>query len=167
MPIHFHDVDVTAETDGVSSALIVPCNMCPAVTVAVREKKPFMQLFKSVLKSAPFEQYIKNLQLQLSEKGVESTVFRSSLYHQWFLCMWTQAKRSKLRKQARDYDAVVVLGCESATETVREAVEPSGCKVIEGMQIEGIMNAQLAFHLPCNISFDECRIVPISGRNGN
>ena len=43
MPIHFNDLDVVSEVAGLNSVLIVPCNMCPAVTVAVREKKPFMQ----------------------------------------------------------------------------------------------------------------------------
>jgi hypothetical protein len=38
MPIHLDDLDVVSEVAGLSSALIVPCNMCPAVTVAVREK---------------------------------------------------------------------------------------------------------------------------------
>lgn len=41
MPIHFEDLDVVSEAAGVSSALIVACNMCPAVTVAVREGKSF------------------------------------------------------------------------------------------------------------------------------
>ena len=34
MPIHFNDLDVVSEVSGLSSALIVPCYMCPAVTVA-------------------------------------------------------------------------------------------------------------------------------------
>ena len=58
---------------------------------------------------------------------------------------------------------MVVLGCDSATETVREAVEASGCKVIEGMKVSGIMNARLGFHLPGNVTFESCRIVPIAG----
>jgi len=54
------------------------------------------------------------------------------------------------------------LGCASATETVRDSVGSTGCKVIEGMEVSGIMNATLRFQLPCNISFEDCRIVPIS-----
>jgi hypothetical protein len=37
-------MDVVSEAAGVNSALIVPGNMCPAVTVTLRENKPFMQL---------------------------------------------------------------------------------------------------------------------------
>jgi hypothetical protein len=167
MPIHFTELSVASDVAGLKSALIVPCNLCPAVTVAVREKKPFMQFFKSFFRSAPFEAYINALQSQLAELGVSTTVFRSRLYHQWFLCMWTAARRDKLRKHARPYDAVVVLGCDSATETVRDAVESCDCRIIEGMEVAGIMNAQLSFQLPCNLTFEDCRIVPISGKNRN
>jgi hypothetical protein len=38
MPIHFSDLDVVSEAEGISSALKVPCNMCPAVTVAERKR---------------------------------------------------------------------------------------------------------------------------------
>jgi hypothetical protein len=165
MPIHFEDLDVAEELDGVSSALIVPCNLCPAATVAVREQRPFMQLFRGIFTSAPFEDYIDALRSRLAEKGVKSEVFRSRLYHQWFLCMWTAARRKKLQKSARQHDAVVVLGCDSATETVRDAVRATDCKVIEGMRVTGIMNAQLRFQLPANVSFEDCRIVPIARRS--
>ena len=162
MPIHFNDLDVVSEVAGLSSALIVPCNMCPAVTVAEREKKPFIELFKSFLKSAPFEQYLRTMQSLLRENGVNTEVFKSYIPHQWFMCMWTPGKRRKLQKCAKKYDAVIVLGCESATETVHDAVKSSDCKVIEGMETAGIMNAQLRFHLPGNVSFESCKIVPIS-----
>lgn len=162
MPIHLHDLDVVSQAAGVNSALIVPCNLCPAVTVAVNQKQPFMRLFRSVLKSAPFEQYIKDLQSRLSDSGVTTKVFKSNIYHQWFLCMWTDRRRRKLQKQAEQYDAVIVLGCDTANETVRDAVEPTGARVIEGMQVAGLMNAKLSFQLPANISFKDCRIIPIS-----
>ena len=164
MPIHFKDLDVVSETAGLRSALIVPCNMCPAVTVSNREKKPFMQLLRSLLKSLPFEQYLKKLQSRLREQGIKTEIFRSNLYHQWFMCMWTSAQRRKLQKAAGKYEAVIVLGCESATETVRDSVKSPGCKVIEGMKVSGIMNATLRLNLPFNISFEDCRIVPISGQ---
>jgi hypothetical protein len=165
MPIHFNDRDVVSEAAGLRSALIVPCYMCPAVTVSVREKKPFIELFKSFLKSVPYDQYITTLRSRLEEKGVKTKVFKSAPSHEWFMCMWTSGKRNKLQKCAEKYDAVIVLGCDSAIETVREAVQSTGCKVIAGMEVAGIMNAQIRFHLPGNVSFDNCRIVPISQQN--
>lgn len=161
MPIHFEDLDVVSELAGASSALIVPCNVCPAVTVAVRERRPFMQLFRSLLKSPPFEEYLAALQSRLADEGVESRVFRNRFYHQWFLCMWTAGQRRKLRKSAARHDAVVVLGCESATRTVRDAIGSADCRVIEGMSVMGITNAQLRFRPPGNVSFGSCTVVPI------
>ena len=164
MPIHFKDLDVISQVTGLRSVLIVPCNMCPAATVSIREKKPFMQLFRSLLKSLPFEQYLRELQSRLREQGVNTEIFRSNIYHQWFMCMWTSAQRKKLQKAAEKYEAVIVLGCESATGTVKDSVKSTKCKVIEGMKVTGIMNATLRLHFPCNISFEDCRIVPISGQ---
>ena len=162
MPIHFNDLDVVSEVSGLSSALIVPCYMCPAVTVAVREEKPFLQLFRNFMKSAPFEQYMTTLQSRLKERGVKTKVFKSIPSHEWFMCMWTSGKRKKLQKCAEKYDAVIVLGCDSAAETLRNAVKTTDCKVIEGMEVAGIMNAQIKFNWPGNVSFENCRTVPIS-----
>jgi len=162
MPIHFNDLDVVSEVAGLSSALIVPCYMCPAVTVAAREKKPFIRFFRNFMKSPPFEQYMTTLQSRLKEHGVKTTIFKSIPSHEWFMCMWTSGKRKKLQKCAEQYDAVIVLGCDSATETVRNAVKSTDCKVVEGMKVAGIMNAQIRFHLPGNVSFENCRTVPIS-----
>jgi len=162
MPIHFNDRDVFSEIKGLKSVLIVPCYMCPAVTVAVREKKPFIEFFRHFMKSAPFEQYLKALQARLEEHGIKSKVFKSLIYHQWFMCMWTSRRRKKLQKLAKQYDAILVLGCESATETVRDEIKSIDCKLIEGMEVAGIMNAQLAFQLPGNVSFANCKIVPMS-----
>ena len=164
MPIHLNDLDVVSEVAGLSSALIVPCNMCPAVTVAVRERKPFMQLFRSFLKSAPFEQHIRALRSRLREKGVNTKVFKSNLPHQWFLCMWTSGRRKKLQKYAKQHEAVIVLGCDTATETICDSIKSTDCKVIEGMEVSGFMNAKLKLHLPFNVSFEDCKIIPISQR---
>jgi hypothetical protein len=164
MPIEFNDLDVVSEVAGFSSALIVPCNMCPAVSVAIREDKPFMNFFRSFVKSTPFKQYIRALQSRLSEKGVKTKVFKSNLYHQWFLCMWPSGQRKKLRKYAKQYEAVIVLGCGSATETVRDSIKSIDCKVIEGMEVAGFANAKLKFHLPGNVSFEDCKTIPISHR---
>lgn len=161
MPIHFHDIDITPEISGLESALIVPCIMCPAVTIAIREQKPLMKFLRNPFKSAPFEKYLESLQSRLLEQGVKNDVFKSRLYPHWFLCMWSAGRRRKLAKQARDYDAVIVLGCDSATATIRDAVQPSGCKVIEAMEVGGLTNAELKFSFPDKVSFEGVKIVPM------
>ena len=162
MPLHFHDLDVVSQAKELHSALIVPCNVCPATTIASREKRPFLRLFNSFLKSTPFEEYLAALQDQLAKHGVRTKVFRNNLPYQWFLCMWPAARKKKLSRYAQHYEAVIVLGCESATETVRDSIQSKSCRVIEGMRTTGIMNTKLCFSLPANISFQESRIIPFS-----
>jgi hypothetical protein len=164
MPIHFEDLDVASDVAGLRSALIVPCNLCPAVTVATRENRPFMRFSRSPLKSPPFEDYLARLQSKLSERGVRTEVFRSNLYHQWFMCMWTSRRRKKLANAAKHHDAVIVLGCDSATETVRGAVPPD-VEVLEGMKVAGIMNGRMSLRRSGSLFFDDCRVVPISPKN--
>jgi hypothetical protein len=161
MPMHFEDRDVVSDAEGLRSALIVPCNLCPAVTVATRENRPFMRFLRNPVKSLPFDEYLEAMKADLAEKGVESRVFRSNIHHQWFMCMWTERRRQKLAREAKDYDAVIVLGCDSATETVREVVPPD-VKVIEGMSVTGIMNGRMSFRFPDKLVFDDCRVVPMS-----
>ena len=70
--------------------------------------------------------------------------------------------KKKVQEYTEQYDAAIVLGCDSAVETVRDAVKSNNCKVIEGMKIGGIANATLKFRFPGTISFAESKIVSIS-----
>lgn len=160
MPIHLDDVDIVSEVDGLSSSLIVACNMCAGASLAMKEKKPFLQPFRSLLKSPPLERRIKRLRSQLSEKGLRTEWFRGGIIQQFFLCLWTSRQRSKLQDYAKQYEAVIVLGCDSAFRTIRDAVRGTDCKVIEGTKVAGIMNTKSKFHFPCDISFEENKIVP-------
>ena len=161
MPIHFEDLDVMPEVSGLKSVLIVPCIMCPATTLAIRDKKPVMQIFRSLVTSAPLEQYIKDLQARLIEKGLKAKVFKSYLYQQWFLCMWSSSRRKKLQKCAKQYEAVIVLGCDSALETVRDSLKSTDCKIVEGMRSAGLTNARLRFKFPGNVCFESVKILPM------
>ena len=162
MPLHFQDLDVVSQVKEFRSALIVPCNVCPATTIASREKRPFLRFFNSFLKSAPFEEYLAALQERLSKHGVRTKVFKNNLPYQWFLCMWPAARKKKLSRYAQRYGAIIVLGCKSATETVRDATQGKNCRVIEGMRATGIMNTKLCFSLPADISFQDSKIIPFS-----
>jgi hypothetical protein len=46
MPFHLKDRDISSDIAGVHSALIVPCRFCPAASLAVRQKKPYIALFR-------------------------------------------------------------------------------------------------------------------------
>ena len=161
MPIHLNELDVIPEAEGLDSTLIVACNMCAGASLAMRDEEPFLQLFGSLLRSPPLKRHIRRLRSKLRERGVKSRVFRGGVIQQFFLCLWTARQRHKLEKCAKRYDGVIVLGCDSAIETVQDSVKGADCHVIKGMQVAGIMNTKPKFHLPGNLSFECSRIIPI------
>jgi hypothetical protein len=76
--------------------------------------------------------------------------------------MWTTGCRKKLKRQLDKYDSVIVLGCESANETVRDLIQGDASKIIQGMEVTGFMNAKMKFQWPGNISFEDCKVIPFS-----
>ena len=167
MPIHLDDLDIISEVEGLESALIVACNMCAGASLAMRENKPFLQLFKSFLVSPPLDRHIRGLQAQLKEKGVETKWFKGGIVQQFFLCLWTKRQRRKLHECAKKYEAAIVFGCESAFKTARDSLKETDCKIIEGTEVGGIMNTKTKFHFPCDISFEDSKTVSICKRKEN
>jgi hypothetical protein len=153
MPFHLKDREISSDLAGVRSALIVPCRFCPAVSLAVRERKPYVELFRTFLRTPSYESYIQALRSRLEGEGITTGVFDSRLPHQFVVCMWTSGRRNDLARQAAGYDAVIVLGCDAAVETARSCL-PASCRVVPGMEVEGIMSVIPTVQFPFNISLE-------------
>ena len=154
MPLYLNDVDVMDDIEGASSVLIVPCRMCPATSLSLRNNKAF-------LRSPALDEHIKKLKSGLEERGINTGVYLS---RQFLTCAWTSGERVKLLRRAKEYDAAIVLGCDSATESVRDALKSTDCKVIQGMEIAGIVNVKVRFHFPGTLSLEDSKIISTSHR---
>ncbi len=166
MPFHFKVSNDISEFAQFKSVLIVPCRFCPAASLSVLNNEPYIEFFRKFLKTDAYEQYIKTLQSQLEESGIRTRIFESKLIHQFVLCMWTSKRRKKLRDFANKYEALIVLGCEAAVQTVRNSVESDSIKIFQGLETEGIMSIQPRFHLPCNISLELESVTPLLLQEG-
>ena len=164
MPLYLTDTDVLPELAGARSVLIVPCRMCPATSLSLRHNKPFFELFKTFLRSPALEQHIKTLQARIEEQGIKTSVY---LPRQFLACTWTPAERKRLLTRATQYDTVIVLGCDSATESVRNALQSTDCKVIQAMEVGGIVNVKIRFHFPGTVSLEDSKIIPVSPRKSD
>jgi len=154
MPFYLKDRDISADLTGIRSALIVPCRFCPAVTLAVRERKPYLQPFRRLLRTASYESYVRGLRVRLASQGIRTEVFDSKLPHQFVVCMWTAGRRQELARQAAGYDAVIVLGCDAAVEAIRSSLRSVDCRIIAGMEVEGIMNVIPSVRFPFTVSLE-------------
>ena len=154
MPFYLKDRDISSDIAAVHSVLIVPCRFCPAASLAVRERKPYIELFRKLLRTPSYESYIQVLKARLESEGIRTGVFDSKLPHQFVVCMWTSGRRKDLARHAVGHDALIVLGCEAAVETARSCLQSNDCRVIPGMEVEGIMNVIPTLQFPFNISLE-------------
>jgi hypothetical protein len=161
MPFHFKINEDISEFEQFKSVLIVPSRFCPAASSAVRNNEPYIKLFNNFLRTDPYERYIKDLKSDFETRGIRTSVFESKLLHQFVLCMWTSKRRKKLLDSAKDYEALIVLGCEAAVQTIRDSVKSSSCKVFQGFETEGIMSIKPGFNLPGNITLELESLTPL------
>ena len=153
MPIRLEPRDVTADLENFNSVLIVSCPICPVVSLAIIRKKPLIEFFKNGLKTEAFEDYVKSIRQPLEQRGVQTDVFAMRVPHP-LMCLWTDGQRRRLLKRARDFEAVLVLGCHSATHTARLALKDADCQVFQGMQEIGLANATVKFRYPMTVELD-------------
>jgi hypothetical protein len=154
MPLHLEPLDVSRDLEHATSVLIVSCPVCPPVSLAIQRGSPFLEVLKNGLKTGAFEDYINEIRQPLEQRGVRTGVF--SMYAPLpTMCLWTNGQRRRLLKRAKDFDAVLVLGCDSATYTVREALNEARCQVIQAMQMTGITNATVKFRPPATVTLEE------------
>ena len=161
MPVYLKEIDNYHELERFRSVLIIPCRFCPAASFAAGKSEFYFEFLQKFMKTVSYEHYIQTMRSDLNKRGVKADVFKSRLPHQFVICMWTSRRRQSLMRRANQYEALVVLGCEAAVQTIYDSVKSVSCKVYQGMRTEGIMSIQPRFHLPCNVSLRLNSITPL------
>ena len=113
----------------------------------MQTKTPFLEFFKHGFKTEAFENYIKSIRESLEPQGIRTEVY-TAFAPSPMMCLWTEGQRRELLKRAKGYEAVLVLGCPSATFTVEDALKYTDCKVLQGMRMKGLTNATMKFEFP-------------------
>lgn len=158
MPINLEPRDVSAELADISSALIVYCPVCPQVSLAMQMDSPWIELLKSGLKTGALEDHIKDVRRALEQRGIRSDVFTLRLPLPT-MCLWTTGQRNRLLKRAQNYDAAIVLGCDSARFTAQQTLRNTGCRVVQAMKMIGITNATVRYQFPMTLELhDKTRV---------
>jgi hypothetical protein len=164
MPMYLKEVDVVPEVAKFQSALIVLCRFCPAASLAMRNDEPYIEFFRRFLNTESYEQLINSMQSRLEKEGLKTNVFKGSLFPMplnFITCFWTSGQREKLLKHAHEYEAVVVMGCEAAYESVCDILKSTDCQIFLGMESEGVVEAKPKFRLPLNISLELSNVLPV------
>ena len=160
MPFYLNEVDVIPEVSKFKSALIVLCRFCPAASFSIRKQKPFIELFRRLLKNEAYDQYLNQFRINLEKEGLRTKVFKGNLLN-FMICMWTSGQREKCLNRVSEYEAAVVMGCEGAYQSVCEIVKSTDCRVFHGMTSEGVMGVTPKFKLPFTLSLELFGVTPI------
>lgn len=166
MPLHLETVDFSDRLQGYESVLIVSCPVCPPVSVASDNDSPFIEFFKHGIKTPAYENYLAELRGSLESDGVRTGTFTSYMPCA-AACLWTSGQRNRLLKRAKGYDAALVMGCESALQTVQDTLGDTDCDVILAMELVGITNAKLKFEFPLTVRLDGLARVNANERAGH
>ncbi len=161
MPVYLKETHEFERLAQFAKVLIIPCRFCPAASLAISSNKPYFEFFRHLLQTAAYEGYINTMKAELAQRGVRADVFKSRLLHQFVVCMWTTRRRRMLMKRAKNYDALVVLGCEAAVQTILDSLDTSPIPVIQGMRTEGIMSILPRFQWPGSITLQINSITPL------
>ena len=150
MPVNLTPRDVSSDLLGFNSVLIASCPVCPPMCLAMQKKGPFIEFFKHGTKTAAFEEYIQSIRDSLTQQGVRTGVF--SIHAPTpMMCLWTKRQRARLRKRAKDYEAVLILACDSGTESAKDALKDTDCQVIQSLDMDGVINATTSIHFPLTV----------------
>ncbi len=150
MPVNVTPRDVSADLAGFNSVLIASCPVCPPMCLAMQKKEPFIEFFKHGIKTPALEDYIQSIRDSLAERGVRTGVF--SIHTPTpMMCLWTKRQRERLLKRAKDYEAVLILACDSGTESAIDALNDTDCQIIQSLDMNGVINATTSIHFPLTI----------------
>lgn len=160
MPINLQPIDIFDSLSEVHSVLIVYCPICPQISLAMQTESPWLELFKTGFTTAALEDRIREIRKPLETRGVRTDVFTMRLPIP-MMCLWTEGQRRRLQDRAEGYEAVVVLGCDSAAYTAQQVLKNTDCQVILGMRMMGITNATVTHTFPLKFDLVNTSRVPI------
>ena len=150
MPVSLTPRDISSDLAGFNSVLIASCPVCPPMCIAMQKKEPFIEFFKHGTKTAAFEDYIQSIRDSLAQRGARTGVF--SIHTPTpMMCLWTERQRKRLEKRAKDYEAVLILACDSGTESAKDALKNTDCQVVQSLDMDGVINATTSIHFPLTV----------------
>ena len=152
MPFRLEECDITDAVADTRAALLVPCGFCPAVSFAVRTGRPYLTPLRDGLRTPVYEEHVRKLKTELEARGLKVRRFDWWSPHQLVVCMWTDARRTALARQAAEHDVVVVIGCDAARKMIEDCLAGGGVRVVQAMRMEGLMDVVPVLEFPCRLS---------------
>ena len=129
------------------SVLFVICEVCPKMCMSVKQNRPYISLRGMFGKKDFFDEYIADLRNSFNDQGLRTGVFRNKKLNS-MMCLWPQKQRDMLAEYSKKFQAIAVIGCQSAVFTVKDSVKSRDIKIYPMMRAEGIANFKSKMEFP-------------------
>jgi len=162
MPLALSLVPIDRQFDGCRSVMFVACNVCPRMHFAWEHHERLFSPAMLLGREDSFNRYLRALQLDAERRGHRSGVFRTSRASA--ACLWSTALARKFRRAGAGFDAIGVVGCESAVRTVSQVFPDK--PVVQLVRVEGIANFTLRTTWPLTVEIIAATQIPKEGIHG-
>jgi hypothetical protein len=157
MPLALRPVPVDRQFDGCGSVMFVACNVCPRMHFAWEQREPIFSMAMLLGKKNGFQTYLRQLRLEAEGRGQRSAIFPTPSATAG--CLWSSALAEKFRRAGADYEAIGVIGCESAVKTVSQVFPEK--RIVQLVQVQGIANFTLRTGWPLRVEIISATQVPL------
>lgn len=149
MPLALTPIPSIDQFESAQIVLIVPCHGCPRMCIAAERGKPFMNIGRR--ETDAFHAYIDEIRQAIAAQRKTATVMKTPATSP-MMCIWPHRVRDRLATISTSYDAIGVIGCESAVAKVAGAVSISRDAIVPLSRTVGIANFLSKIDLPFSIT---------------
>ena len=101
-----------------------------------------------------FGEFIAGMRDMLEREKIRTDYYKTPFLNA-MLCLWPEKLRKQLSRYSSDFDAIAVVGCQSAVYTVSDALSPSTMKIVPLMEERGVANFKTRIHFPFRVELSE------------
>jgi hypothetical protein len=147
MPLYMEPAPVDSSIYLSESVLFVVCEVCPKMCMSVKQSRPYFSASRLFGKGDFFDEYIAGLRKNFELKGLRTSVFKNKKLNS-MMCLWPQKQRDVLLEYSKKFQAIAVIGCQSAVFTVKDSLKSRNIKIYPMMRAEGIANFKTKMGFP-------------------
>jgi hypothetical protein len=158
MPLALSLVPVQGQFDGCRSVMFVACKVCPRMHFAWERREPIFSPAMLLGKADGFQLYLDGLRRDACGRGQQSEVFKTPSTAA--ACLWSTGQGEKFRRDGAGYEAIGVIGCDSAVRTVAQIFPDK--LIVQLVRVEGIANFTLRNRWPLTVEIVAAGRVPLN-----
>jgi hypothetical protein len=157
MPLALKMMPVDRQFDGCGAVMFVACNVCPRMHFAWERHEPVFSMAMLFGKESGLQRHLDLLRLEAQSRGQQSAIFPTPAATAG--CLWSSALAEKFGRAGAQYEAIGVIGCESAVKTVSQVFPDK--RIVQLVQVEGIANFTLRTKWPMRVEIIAASQVPL------